>query len=139
MIECKVIQGCEIYITVRHSDNINNLTLFSFFYCLQNFNPNVRVVKHGVLDNAHHNDSYSMNAIMIAQPLQILSLYYTSREARLWRASLLRRPTPVLLTPAIPTPVFLTPTIPMPALLRLLRHTTEGCLMSRKVYSIGTP
>ena len=57
----------------------------------------------------------------------------TSRKARLRRASLLRCLTPALLTPAL-----LTPTIPTPALLRL-RHTTEGWLMSRKVYSIGTP
>ena len=57
----------------------------------------------------------------------------TSIEARLRRASLLRRP-----TPAIPTPALLTPTIPTLALLRLLRHTTEGWLVSRKVYSIGS-
>ena len=48
MIECQVIQGCEVGITVRHNNN--------------------------VVDLAHHNDSHSMNANVITQPLPIPSL-----------------------------------------------------------------
>lgn len=47
VIECQVIQGCEVGITVRHNDNVDFLRLFCVcFYCLQTFNPSAHVWWH---------------------------------------------------------------------------------------------
>ena len=81
-----------------------------------------------------HSYSHSKLSHYIIVIIIFIIIIITSIEAHLRRASLLRCP-----TPATPMPVLLTPTIPTPALLRLLRHTTEGWLMSRNMYSIGTP
>ena len=82
VIECEVIQGCEVGITVRLNDNVDFPRLFCIcFYCLQTFNSSVHVVAHWVLDHAHQNDSHGMNATMIAQPHPISSLIPFNRLA----------------------------------------------------------